>query len=128
MHFLTHKSKLKIKFVLITSKGIDVDRIGFEKCIKSNGFRSEFMYPTDVAGIAIVIDECHILPFTVKKVEEAMQMLHHNFNENVNARGLYDQNQKKNTKFDYTCAEIFFKGYHEAQLKNKTLDKSKVRA
>ena len=87
------------------------------------------MIPTDVAGIDIVIDESHMLPFTV---EEAMQMLHNdiheNTNENTNARGLYNQNQPKKIKFDYTSAEIFYKRYHEAQLKNGKLYESKVRA
>ena len=86
------------------------------------------MIPTDVAGIGIEIADSHILPFTVKEPEEAIQMLHNDIDANTNARGLYDRNQKKNTKFDYTCAEIFYKGYHEAQLQNSSLDKSKVRA
>ena len=90
------------------------------------------MIPTDVAGIGIEIADSHILPFTVKEPEDAMQMLHNhvdaNTNENTNARGLYNQNQPKKIKFDYTSAEIFYKGYHEAQLKNGKLDESKVRA
>ena len=114
--------------MLITSKRIDVDLIGFEKCTRSNDFRSEQMIPTDVAGIGIEIADSHILPFTVKEPEEAMQMLHNYNDENPNACGLHNQNQPKKIKFDYSCAEIFYKGYHEAQLKNSSLDESKVRA
>ena len=86
------------------------------------------MIPTDVAGIGIEIADSHILPFTVKEPEEVMQMLHNYNDENPNASSLYNQNQPKTIKFVYTCAEIFYRGYHQDQLKNGKLGESKVRA
>ena len=84
------------------------------------------MIPTDVAGIGIEIADSHILPFTVKQPEDAMQMLHDDIEMNMNAGRLYDHHPKKNTKFSYSCAEIFYQGYHEALDKNGKLDESKV--
>ena len=78
-----------------------------------------------------MIAESHILPFTLKQ-PEAMGMLHQdieNMNDglfNENAGRLYDQNPKKNTKFSYSCAELFYEGYHKAQRENGKLDESKV--
>ena len=78
-----------------------------------------------------MIAESHILPFSVQQ-PEAMGMLHQDI-ENMNdglinegASGFYDRNPKKNTKFSYSCAELFYEGYHKAQEKSGKLDEAKV--
>ena len=115
---------------MITAKAIDVDRIGYLNCTRSDNFRAE-IYPEESVGIDIMIAESHILPFTMEQ-PEAMGALHQDI-ENMNdglfnetAGRLYDQNPKKNTKFSYSCAELFYEGYHKAQQKNGKLDESKV--
>lgn len=117
-------SEVRITFVLITSKSMDsmVNLIGYKNCAQSNTFLAKVN--PDKGGIGIEIAESHILPFTVKQ-EDSMQMLHGNFDEDMNAGRLYDQNPKKNTKFSYSCAEIFYEGYHKAQDKNGKLDECK---
>ena len=105
-----------------------VNLIGYKNCAQSDRFIAKVN--PDKGGIGIEIAESHILPFTVKQ-EDSMQMLHESVNhnncdENMNAGRLYDQNPKKNTKFSYSCAEIFYEGYHKAQNKNGKLDESKV--
>ena len=100
-----------------------VNLIGYKNCAQSNTFLAKVN--PDKGGIGIEIAESHILPFTVKQ-DDSMQMLHANFDDNMNAGRLYDQNPKKNTKFSYSCAEIFYEGYHKAQDKNGKLDESKV--
>ena len=125
--FCTFKSDLKIKFVLITAEPIVVDRIGYTNCAPSSNFLAD-LNPRESVGIHIAIAESHILPFTVMQ-ENSVQMLHHDIDSiNGGAGRLYDQNPKKNTKFSYSCAEIFYEGYHKAQLKNGKLDESKVGA
>ena len=106
---------------------MNVDRIKYENCAQSHNFTAD-INPEESVGKEIVIAESHILPFTVKEPEDAMQMLHDDIEMNMNAGRLYDHHPKKNTKFSYSCAEIFYQGYHEALDKNDKLDESKVRA
>ena len=120
-----HKSELRIKLILVTSKAMNVDRIKYENCAQSHNFTAD-INPEESVGKEIVIAESHILPFTVKEPEDAMQMLHDDIEMNMNAGRLYDHHPKKNTKFSYSCAEIFYQRYHEALAKNDKLDESKV--
>ena len=125
----THLSQLKIKFVLVTAKALNVTRIKYENCTLSPNFTEKTN--ADKGGIGIVIADTHILPFTMKKPEDAMQLLHHDIDGmNVDAAGhagrLREQNPKKNTKFSYSCAELFYERYHKAELKNGKLKESKV--
>ena len=99
-------------------------RIIYDKCSRSNDFLAESN--PQKAGIGLEIADSHILPFTVKQ-EQSFSLLHDSFESNVAGR-LYDQNPKNNTKFDYSCAELYYERYHKEQDQNNKLDNSKVRA
>ena len=118
----------KIKFKLITSIALEGNLIKCNNCTRSNNFTAE-VNQQESAGIEIVIAESHILPFSVKQVD-AFTKLHEDFDmqQNFDAGRLYDQNPKKNTKFNYSCAELYYERYHKEQDKNNQLDNSKVRA
>ena len=117
----------EIKFVLITSIALEGDHIICNNCTRSDNFTAE-VNSQQSAGIEIVIADSHILPFSVKQ-EVAVTMLHDDFDMQQNTAGrLYDQNPKKNTKFNYSCAELYYERYHKEQDQNNKLDNSKVRA
>ena len=77
-------------------------------------------------GQDLLIAESHILPFSMER-EAPMAMLHADIDSSSNAGRLYDYNPKRNVKFNYSCAELYYEGFYKAQAKKNMLEESKDR-
>ena len=115
---------MKIEFVLVTSKPISNDLTEY------NGAAAAYVEMVEATedriGQNLLIAESHILPFSMVPAAP-MGLLHADIDSTANAGRLYDYNPKRNVKFNYSCAELYYEGFYKAQSKKNMLEESKDR-